>query len=59
MAAIGRGGRERKVFDGPPAGYPDHRTLSGDGVYALSIIGQQFALSRIDPRQAKRVCCTC
>ena len=44
------GGRERKVFDGPPAGYPDYWTLSGDGVYALSIVGQQFALSRIDPQ---------
>ena len=43
------GGRERKVFDGPPAGYPDYWTLSRDGVYALSIVGQQFALSRIDP----------
>jgi Tol biopolymer transport system component/DNA-binding winged helix-turn-helix (wHTH) protein len=44
------GGRERKVFDGPPAGYPDYWTLSRDGVYALSIVGQQFALSRIDPQ---------
>jgi Tol biopolymer transport system component/DNA-binding winged helix-turn-helix (wHTH) protein len=44
------GGRERKVFDGPPAGYPDYWTLSRDDAYALSIVGQQFALSRIDPQ---------
>jgi Tol biopolymer transport system component/DNA-binding winged helix-turn-helix (wHTH) protein len=44
------GARERKVFDGPPAGYPDYWTLSRDSVYALSIVGHQFALSRIDPQ---------
>jgi len=43
------GGRERKLFDGPLAGYPDYWTLSRDGIYALSILGQQFALNRIDP----------
>ena len=46
------GGRERKLFDGPPADYPDYWTLSTDGIYALSIVGQQFALSRIDPKTA-------
>jgi Tol biopolymer transport system component/DNA-binding winged helix-turn-helix (wHTH) protein len=44
------GGHERKIFDGPPAGYPDYWTLSSDGIYALSIVGQQFALTRIDPQ---------
>jgi Tol biopolymer transport system component/DNA-binding winged helix-turn-helix (wHTH) protein len=44
------GGREHKVFGGPPAGYPDYWTFSRDGVYALSILGHQFALSRIDPQ---------
>jgi Tol biopolymer transport system component/DNA-binding winged helix-turn-helix (wHTH) protein len=44
------GGRERKIFDGPPGGYPDYWTLSRDGIYALSIVGQQFALTRIDPQ---------
>jgi Tol biopolymer transport system component len=43
------GGRERKVFDGPPAGFPDYWTLSGDAIYALSIAGRQFALTHIDP----------
>jgi Tol biopolymer transport system component/DNA-binding winged helix-turn-helix (wHTH) protein len=42
------GGYEREVFGGPPEGYPDYWTISKDGVYALSIVGQQFALSRID-----------
>lgn len=44
------GGREHRIFDGPPLGYPDYWTLCRDGVYALSIVGQQFALSRIDPQ---------
>ena len=43
------GGRERKLFEGPPAGYPDYWTISGDDIYALSIAGQQFALNHIDP----------
>jgi Tol biopolymer transport system component/DNA-binding winged helix-turn-helix (wHTH) protein len=43
------GGREHKLFDGPPADYPGGWTLSRDGIYALSIVGQQFALSQINP----------
>ncbi len=46
-------GRERKIFDGPPLGYSDYWTLSKDDVYALSIVGQQFALSRIDPQTGR------
>lgn len=43
------GGRERKLFDGPPADYPDYWTLSRNDIYALAFVGQQFVLSRIDP----------
>ena len=42
------GGHERKLFDGPPAEYPEYWTLSSDGIYALSLVGQQFALRRVD-----------
>jgi Tol biopolymer transport system component/DNA-binding winged helix-turn-helix (wHTH) protein len=51
------GGKERKIFDGPPADYPEYWTLAKDGIYALSMVGQEFAISQIDPRtgQVKRV----
>jgi Tol biopolymer transport system component/DNA-binding winged helix-turn-helix (wHTH) protein len=42
------GGRESRIFDGPPRGYPDYWTISGDCIYALSLVGQQFVLNRID-----------
>lgn len=44
------GGHERKFFDGPPADYPEYWTVSNGGIYALSMVNQQFALSRIDPQ---------
>jgi Tol biopolymer transport system component len=42
------GERERKVFDGPPADYPEFWTISKDGIYALSTVNQRYALSYID-----------
>jgi Tol biopolymer transport system component len=44
------GGHERKLFAGLPVDYPEYWTLSNDGIYALSIVNQQFALSHIDPQ---------
>jgi len=44
------GGHERKLFDGPPADYPEYWTICRESIYALSIVNQQFALSRINPQ---------
>lgn len=42
------GGREHKLFDDLPADYPEYWTVSNHDIYALSVVDQQFALSRID-----------
>jgi Tol biopolymer transport system component len=42
------GGPERKLFDGPPAGYPEYWTLSRNDIYSLAMRGQQFEVSRVD-----------
>lgn len=47
------GGRERKVFDGPPADYPEFWTLSKDDIYALSVVHQHYVLSYIDSKSGR------
>lgn len=44
------GSRKSKIFDGPPAGYPEFWALSKDGIYALSTTGQMYEISHIDLR---------
>jgi Tol biopolymer transport system component/DNA-binding winged helix-turn-helix (wHTH) protein len=43
------GGREKKLFDGPPADYPEYWTLSRDRLYVLSTEDGKFVLCRVDP----------
>lgn len=43
------GGPDRKIFDGPPPNYGNYWTVSGDDVYALSVINRHYTLVRVDP----------
>ncbi len=43
------GGPERKVFDGPPVGYQNYWTLSGNSLYSLAERNGHYTIERIDP----------
>jgi len=43
------GGPEQRVFDGPPVGYQDYWTISGNSLYALAERNEHFAIERVDP----------
>ena len=43
------GGREQKIFDGPPSGNLNYWTLSGDSIYSLAQHGTEATIDRIDP----------
>jgi hypothetical protein len=43
------GGQERKVFDGPPVGYQNYWTLSGNSLYSLAERNGHYTIERIDP----------
>ena len=42
------GGSEQKIFDGPPAEYPNYWTVSANDVWALSTVNDHSTLARID-----------
>jgi Tol biopolymer transport system component/DNA-binding winged helix-turn-helix (wHTH) protein len=47
------GGKEKKIFDGPPTGSLNYWTLSGNYIYSLSDEDGQFTLQKIEPEQGK------
>ena len=43
------GGPEHKIFDGPPVGYQNYWTLSGNIPYSLAERNGHYAIGRVDP----------
>jgi Tol biopolymer transport system component/DNA-binding winged helix-turn-helix (wHTH) protein len=43
------GGPEQKVFDGPPVGYQNYWTVSGNSLYSLAQRNGHYAIERVDP----------
>lgn len=43
------GGSERKIFEGPPAGYQDYWTVHGGYIYSLSLQGKHYEIDQVNP----------